>query len=256
MKIGTFGSCLSRGIAERYVEAFGGKILTSVYHNRTDQFLDVFVKKVAPEPTLDVLMHLANVTAQDEGAEFDEVNILKNQVRATMGKHLLSAGVPFLDAIAANSLDILLIDNFIDVSAALKVGTVDDKAYRFFTRVRTADGNALELIPKMDPEVSATGTTELVQFIRSHSPRTRIIFSVFPWNTYPDASGRKQWTETFQRRLLIDVEIIPAIEVPPAFHIEGTPSHFRKDFYFVYAGMVNHILTRTESEQVPYSLAS
>ncbi|TCU34176.1 hypothetical protein [Rhizobium azibense] len=246
MIIGTFGSCLSRGIAERYVEAFGGKITTSVYHNRTDQFLDVFVKAVTPEPTLEVLMHLTNVTSQEDRAQLDEANILKNQVRSSMGKHLLVSGLPFLDAISSNSLDLLLMDNFIDSGAALKIGSVGGKTYRFFSRIKAADGNSLDIMPKLKPEVSAARTAELVQFIRSRSPRTEIVFSVFPWNTYPETSGRKEWAEAFQYHLQLEIPVIPPLHVPKSLQIEDTPSHFARDFYYVYSGMVHQIMSTKE----------
>ena len=117
----TFGSCFSRRIADQYVKIFGGKVISSVYHNRSDYFCQQFIDGDSSNPELDTLINSIEkpgnfiVTNRDS----DPFLLLRNQHADYIGLHGLKNGISFIDALKSRNANIIIIDNFMDILARL-----------------------------------------------------------------------------------------------------------------------------------------
>jgi hypothetical protein len=233
MRIATFGSCLSLRIADQYRAANGGDVVSCVYHNRSDQFLGRFVDGSLDELSYDRIRHATGVVS---GSEEDA--ILRNQCRGTMGSHLLKRWTPFLDALDEKSIDLLLVDNFMDASAALRsIG-----GGQFFSRVAATEANGMRIMPKLTPEQSAANFSALLRHFRRKLPSAAIVFTAFPWNTYPDKEQRRVWESRFSADLKSrGVAVIPTKIVPDKLKGEA-PSHYQREMYRIYASDVRQIV--------------
>lgn len=239
MRIATFGSCLSLRIADRYRAAHGGDVISCVYHNRSDQFLGRFIDGSLEELSYEEIRQAIGVVP---GSEEDA--ILRNQCRNTMGSHLLKRWVPLLEALDEKSIDLLLIDNFMDASAALRsIGEM-----KFFTRVAATEANHLRVTPKLTPDQSAANLSAILRHFRRKIPGAAIVFTAFPWNTYreEDMKHRRIWERRFSARLKSrGVAVIPTKIVPNELQSK-VPSHYQREMYQIYASDVRRIVLQHE----------
>jgi hypothetical protein len=165
-----------------------------------------------------------------------------------MGSHLLRSWTPFLDALNEEKIDLLLVDNFMDASAALRsLGDVS-----FFSRLKPTELNRLRVLPKLPADRSADNFSALLAHFRSKLPDATIVFTAFPWNTYPGAEGsqRKAWEELFSSRLVAETAIrIPTKLVPQELQGE-VPSHYKREMYQSYVpDVVRAVTRRNQPEQ-------
>lgn len=239
MQIATFGSCLSRRTAERFKAAFGGEIVTSVYHNRSDTFLDHFVSQGASPPTLEEMEQAIGVPlSSDDTTEHTLRNICQNQTSEGLGKHLLPNGKQFVETIISGKLDVIIIDNYMDTAAFLWTTKNPTGKSTYFSNVAPRTSEETSRGSLLKPEEAAKNFKEIIDFIRLHQPNTPISFLVFPYNTYEGNEGRKAWALEFSRIFKDDrVNVVPPIMIPKPMWTEA-PSHYKPDMYYAYAGMV------------------
>ena len=130
LKIDTFGSCLSRYTANHYVRIFGGRCVTSVYHNRSDAFVSRFIDcKLDQIDFDDLAAKLIKNVDSNLNEDNKPKNILKNQYEEWMGLHRLSSGTPFLKAIESTLLDVLFVDNYMDLAGRLVSESAETGGY-------------------------------------------------------------------------------------------------------------------------------
>lgn len=240
MRIATFGSCLSLRVADQYRAAYGGNVISCVYHNRSDQFIGRFVDGRVDELSHEGVREAIGVTPGTE-----EDSILRNQCRTTMGSHLLKRWTPFLDALDKKDIDLLLIDNFMDASAALR--SIGDM--QFFSRVPATKGNGLRITPKLTPDQSAANFNTILRHFRWKLPDAAIVFTAFPWNTYPegDREQRRMWEKRFSSRLRTRGGLVLPTKIVPAELHGDAPSHFRPQMYEMYAHDVRRLVERSQA---------
>lgn len=235
MNIITFGSCLSRRTAERYKNAFNAKIVSSVYHNRSDIFLDRFVGD--SNKPLD-----ANSLARKyEIDDADQMALLTNQSPDGIGKHLLPDGNQLFDALGRDDISLILVDNFMDVASTAWHDPSSGDSF-FATSPKLKSNSSLQKLPYLTPDAAAVNTRRIVSEFKARQPNTPIVFLHFPFSTYVGDQRREVWGKDFAKQLRLGIPEIPPIFIPMAMRGDE-PSHFSEQMYFAYAGMVRAIIS-------------
>lgn len=135
-RIVTFGSCLSRYIARSYKRLYAGDIVSSVYHNRSDYFVECFLENSKQPIDKEFISSLLiNKEKNDES-----IGILQNQTFDSCGKHLLDVQASIFDTIESGNYDLVFIDNFMDVAS--KLGLLQGK--NFFIRPKDLVNTKIE----------------------------------------------------------------------------------------------------------------
>lgn len=236
MKIVSFGSCLSRLTAANYSRMFGGKIISTVMHNRSDYFVGRYITKKIPEVEIDDFISQIIPGADGKSGDAAATYIMKNQKKDLVGIHVLARGLNIFEAIN-DSPDILIMDNYFDLSA--KLSQRPDGAKLFFKEqhfgTRFPDWRLGDLLPTGE---SVENFHSIIDWIEKTSPKTRIYFINFPYNTYgPDrdrAARHLSFEAAFKRN---GISTIPLLNVPKAFH-GPVPQHFKMTQYCGYAGII------------------
>lgn len=239
MRIATFGSCLSRYIANNYTKIFGGYLVSSVYHNRSDAFIGRFIKKDWVETDFAEIAATLKIKVDDGDVENNPVRILKNQYPEWMGKHRLSRGKPFLDLIRSGQVDVVIVDNYMDLAGRL---VSDHESNGFFMRLGdfSSVNHQWKTRDYLSPEEGVKNMTQIIDFIRQHQPAAKIIFINFPHNTYSESPDRVRRTKIYEELFSYEgIMIIPCQEVQPLFQTKDK-QHFKAQQYCAYAGMINY----------------
>lgn len=245
MKIATFGSCLSRYIGNNYTYLFGGKIVSSVYHNRSDIFVERFIEKVA-----DHLNHrdiADKLVAQkiDMPIESKAEVILSNQYAESVGKHRLNNGVQFIDLLENKQVDLIILDNYMDLGA--KLVSVDDTKLgsKWFLRPNDLkDPSACRPGDFLPPDQGVQSMLAIIKHIQLKVPKARIVFCNFPHNTYSAYPERVERTKQYEKIISSKADgsftIIPCTNVPERFQTHEK-QHFKKEMYCGYAGIIRSL---------------
>jgi hypothetical protein len=236
VKIVSFGSCLSRMTAASYSRMFGGKIISTVMHNRSDYFLGRYVTGDFPEIDIDHFISKISSSANGKSADAAATYIMKNQKRDLVGIHVLSRGLNIFDALD-EAPDILIMDNYFDLSA--KLSERDDGGRLFFK-----SQHFTELFPEwrlgalLSTSHSVRNFHSIIDWVKKKSPQTRVYFINFPHNTYGQDKNRVARHTSFEAAFdRDDVAAIPIFRVPKAFH-GSVPQHFKEAQYCGYAGVI------------------
>ena len=227
-KIVTFGSCLSRYTANQYTYLFGGSVVSSVFHNRSDLFVKKFLGNTRDSTKIEELKKIL--------PEMDEMQekILKNQLIETIGLHNLSRGETFFNAINKWP-DYFFIDNYIDIVGKI-VRLKDNKEY--FHQV-TIDSK-LKLGDLLELDLSIQYLNTIIKYIRSITPKTKIVFITFPGDGYPKENVRKhrfdEFCENFFSR---DADMIIRARIINNKYLTTEKMHFKTAFYSSLAGLIH-----------------
>lgn len=233
LKVLTFGSCLSKYIAEA-LERAGVALVRegSVYHNRIDIFVDVYVDKTRPAMPRAVLAQL-----QHKPKSLAENAILINNqlddAQGTLGRHLCPGQAGFMAALA--TADLILMDNFIDtVSQAMQHTKGPERIFLNYKGLDNGDEH-LRTMGMLQPTIGFAKWKRLVQWIKTHNPRAKLVFSQFPHAHHRNASVRKLgagWDAVMPG--LPGVLFCPAPVLTPDKLIPGTQAHFQPAVYDRY----------------------
>jgi hypothetical protein len=234
----TFGSCLSRWTANHYARRYDAEVVSTTYHNRSDRFLE-YVVAGRPGPDWDALERELCDDRRDKRTK-GVATVLRNQNPKTTGLHLMK-GVrgarPLLDL--RKQVDLVFIDNHMDLGGRL--WSKPDGAAPFFMRkdyaVRVAD--SYELGDYLSAEQSAAGITAIIKYFRERFRNARIVFLHFPFNTYPEESGRPERTRRFYEVFQSpETPILPAQHIPDVWKTQSK-SHFAAPYYAQLAETVH-----------------
>lgn len=237
MRIVSFGSCLSRYTANQYLQLFGGELVSSIYHNRSDAFVGRFIERSWPEVDVDALARLLRPEAEEAAL------ILRNQGRAAMGRHHLNRGTPLFEVLEEQAADVVLLDNYMDVAARL-VERGGDARTRVFLRPADLrpDVSGWSVGDVLDPAVGAQCMQRIVAHFRERLPKAAIAFFCFPHNTYVEAQERVARSIRYEAELqLDDALVVPCLTVPDRFQTVQR-QHFKPPQYAAYAGMLYQYL--------------
>jgi len=234
----TFGSCLSRYIARSYKRLFAGNITNSVYHNRSDYFVNSFIKKnnnVVNQSLMNVLQSKNTIDINDDASL-----ILLNQTIEGLGQHKIENSHELMDNLQSLKIDILIIDNFMDISARLSSGL----GFNFFARpndYKNYEEN-FSLGGFITTSESIENFNTIIKYFKSIQPTMKIVFVHFPYNTYGEDSNRKDRSLSFYKEFNNDsIIMIPPLSIPKIYRTE-VASHFQEPQYTAYAGMINILI--------------
>lgn len=232
-RIATFGSSLARQIANSYALLFGGKVVSSVCHNRSDYFCNQLLqKKTTPAALTDLLASAHSEQIQTTDREHNLQQTLKNQDMETIGLHRLGKGVNFFHAIESGQIDLLIIDNGLDMTARLFCPE-EDSQESFLLHPQHLESSQINASWQpsalLTPEQSALCMTQLIDHIKQQSPQTNIIFIQAPYKTDEQAA-------TYHRAYLSSLgntacHIFPPLKV-------DKPTAPLVQLYASYAGMI------------------
>jgi len=238
MQIITFGSCLSRYTANHFVKLFGGTIISSVFHNRSDAFVGKFVDKnwiITPEPEIAKLLKI------DKNVNIDDISsrLLHNQYAQWMGLHRLGKGIPLFKALNKKLGDLIIIDNYIDISARLMSKEKDDRAAIFLRQLDFKDDVTPWLLGDyLSTDLAVESMHKIINYFRKNLPNAVIVFLNFPYNTYESKPDRVKRSKDFENAFKLENDlVIPALTVHPNFQTRES-SHYKPQQYAAYAGIV------------------
>lgn len=245
----TFGSCFARRIAEQYVRVFGGKVISSVYHNRSDYFCQQFIDGVGVNHELDTLIKSIKKPENFmvENPDRDPFILLKNQHIDHIGLHSLKNGNNFLNALETKKIDIIIIDNFMDILARLY--QQDTKKLFFLPQPRIDELNATSYINKdwvlgelLDPQEGAEHLSRIVNHIHMKRPEANIFYANFPSTAYEQHLEKKNRFEQYRKSFKnIHCHSIAPIQILRSCKTEDK-QHFSPTLYAAYAGIINALL--------------
>jgi hypothetical protein len=248
MRIATFGSCLSRYTANNYVKLFGGKIVSSVYHNRSDSFVGRFIDKTWPTADFKRIESLlvGNVTEANK----DNVPsiILNNQNESFMGRHRLSKGTLFMDLVKNDDVDLVIVDNYMDLAGRL-VSSDNERGYFLRLKDFASKSSDWRTGEYLSPEAGVENMQKILGFFKQSFPSAKIVFINFPHNTYEASQERVERTKKYESLFSFpDALIIPCLEIPQVFQTDEK-QHFKPQQYCAYAGIIWQHLTANKFER-------
>jgi hypothetical protein len=246
MKIATFGSCLSRYTANAMLRMFPVELVSCVFHNRSDAFLNNYVRGAYQLPDYDEVAKRVIVDPLHRATLLQSV---ANQYPNTIGLHNLPEGIPFMRALQEEVLDLIILDNYMDITPVLKIPLWDTEKALFLNTANLRNAQSLfEPTGKLLPlPTMIRNWRELLGYVRKMQPTATIVFMNFPANLY-DNQKRIARTQRFEEllnpRFLPECLVIPAQFVIPRY-MDGTPRHYKEPQYTFYVGMILQYLSQT-----------
>ena len=255
----TFGSCLSRYTSNHYVRLFGGKIISSVYHNRSDAFCGRLLDQSwYIDPFDEIKSSLLKEEQQSSNQDNNSTQILKNQYLETIGLHRLSSGQPLFDAVKSGKVDLFVVDNYMDLAARLvkqpskPTSGLFLRIYDFAVPEKIKDrskGEAWAIGEHLSPEDGIKYMSRILDFFREYNPAARIVFINFPHNTYSHSPERVARTQEYERLFNYQgCDIIPCMTIPEMNQTEDK-MHFKPTQYAAYAGLIKGMALQRQQQR-------
>lgn len=242
MNILTFGSCLARTTAVCYARLYGGEIVSSTYHNRSDAFIGRFVEKNWIDYPKEQVGKFLN---EDDGTvttEFTASVILNNQYPDQIGLHGIAEGQPLFEILQQHDVDLIIVDNHIDLGARLssKQGEPNAGVFLRYTDIIEDRENTYwktgDLLPV---EQAVISMKKVIDYLRAQLPTAKVVFINFPYNVYEGSEQRIERTKLYEQHFNYEnVLIIPCVDVPKAYQTSDR-QHFTSHEYSFYAGIIN-----------------
>ena len=239
MKILTFGSNLSKLIAEQYVLINGGEVVSSVLANRTDFFTFNMMNKGFDQTAYDEV--LATLSAEDEAAR----EALLNQHPATLGKGSDDSRTAFFE-VNPDEVNLIVIDNQLDLEDSLYFIETPKKS--FFLPANTSSLSSFTATGELTVEEAVASTAGVLAYLKARFPKAGLVFVNHPVTNdrnallkirKPEIFAQKQArAEQFQQGIAaLDVYSIPGITVSRPYQTRDG-SLFTVHQYCAYAGML------------------
>lgn len=249
LRIITFGSCLARYTADYYVRFFGGRVVSSVYHNRSDAFVGKFINKDWEIYEHSYILPLLKQDNVVENTDNQTSRLFRNQYSETMGTHNLSQGKLLFDTLNEQKADMIIIDNYVDLSVLLlRFGKSDKEGIFLRPRDLKEDYTDFTLSGYLSPEEAVLSMQKIITFFREKIPSSIIVFMNFPYNTYDNKHNRIVRTQDYERLFtLSDGLVIPCLTIDKALQTHEK-RHFKHEQYCAYAGMVHYYVTKLSGE--------
>lgn len=242
LKIATFGSCLSRFTANNFKMLFGGEIVSSIYHNRSDVFVGRFIKKNIAELNRSEIVSLIKNKGTDVIVENDGFKIIENQFKESQGKHRLTKGQAFGELLENKNVDLFIFDNYMDIGARLVTISGTSQGSEWFLRPDDLVNPTLckpgELL---SPVEGALSMVKIIKTVMKNIPDAKIVFCNFPYNTYVNSTEREARTKEYEVIMNEfsggDFMTIPSLTIPEKLQT-SEKQHFKPQVYSAYAGII------------------
>lgn len=250
MKIGHFGSCLSADLVFVLVNDYGCEEVFRIHHNRSDQFVNYFVDKT--ETQFDYEWLTTFLKPKPETAK-DATTFVENQFVPWIGyenklRHMVTPETDFFENLKAMSVDVILLDNFMDTACCLLAPPETPKKTVFFATHLYENAEEIQkkfvMGPYLTPQESAENWVKICKFFRAAQPNAKIIFTCWSASTSRTNPERTKRILGFYEAFypLIkdeDVHVIPPVDVPEA--LTNGPDdwyHMHKNVYKALAGYI------------------
>lgn len=239
MKILTFGSNLSKLIAEQYVLINGGEVVSSVLANRTDFFNFSFIKN-----GFDAAAY--NEVASKIDAEDDAVKeVFLNQHPDTLGKGASDKLQAFF-SVSPQEVNLIVMDNQMDMEESLYF--LEQPQQSFFLPAATTVLSAFHATGELSVEESVENTRLVVDYLKARFPNARLFFVNHPVTNdrnallklrKPDIFAQKQArADALQQGIEgLGVYNIPGLQVSRPYQTRDG-NFFSVHQYCAYAGML------------------
>ncbi|MHC1727615.1 MAG: hypothetical protein AB9866_16700 [Syntrophobacteraceae bacterium] len=247
MRILTFGSCLARYTAEHFIMLFGGRIVSSVFHNRSDAFVGKFMDRDWVSYDFDEMYQLLRTDWVDDNPDADPALILRNQYKESIGLHRLPGGIDLFSALRRKNFDLVIADNFMDLAGCLVSKKGESNAGIFLRPYDFASEDSTwargEFLPPLD---GVRNMKRILRYFQARVPAAKIVFMNFPYNMYRSSPERIKRTKIYEKSFSFDgAQIIPCLRVNPLFQTRNR-QHFKPEQYCAYAGLIYQHLTQDE----------
>lgn len=187
MNIITFGSCMSEGILSQIQPLISEKIihLNHVIHNRTDYFIDAFISRSSQPSNINSLNY-ADVSSSLDFPGSDLIDLcqfyIDNQSSDKIGINKIQGRVSFFENISNASIDMIICDNFMDISSKIVYDLNHLNKYFLFSGafsdcVFKKNFNWLDFLT---PEASLFNWKAIFDWFMHKQPQARIVFFPFP----------------------------------------------------------------------------
>lgn len=256
MKSAVIGSCLSNLTAARLSADFGVEQTLCVHHNRSDSFVKYFIDRSAKMIDMEFL---DNFLVDTDQFRVEARRFLENQQPDTVGYFQLQdrrrEGVDVFAELAEEPLDIILIDNFMDISAKLMQSTRPEWANSPLFLNPGFYGNPDEIVENfkftefLTAKESAENQNRIVQFIRQLQPKAKIFFLCFQYSTSEESPERMArahaFYDEFKKVVAPDIYLIPPLDLPADLQMPGDWTHFENPR--VYKAIAGYIFLTTQA---------
>ena len=254
MKVVAFGSCYSRFVAINLRQNFGFEHINNVYHITSEQFVKYYINKSAPQIDLHELESLFVPGEKPDDLKYAR-GMLRNQYAEHMGiwefpADEMSQKRPFLENIESEEIDVILLDNFTDLSTKPQY-FIDNEKYKnspiqfvdHFYKNKDDLSKMFSYADFIDPESSARYWSDIIRWINLKQPNVKIYFLAFfacTSNKNPERQKRALEFASLLERFCAEqpVYIIPPLNVPDNFLVEGDWTHVDASVYRAIAGHI------------------
>lgn len=245
MNIGVFGSCLSADPAWFLKHHYDATEKIRIFHNRSDQFIKYYIDS-SPFPHR---IASAEGLRPDVDKEKAAKDIIFNQLPESIGcegplAETAAIAKKLEDRIAEASLDLVLIDNFMDIVAKLAYDPEkpDEKLFfpLHFRKDRSTSRYLLD--DTLTPADSALNFSRITRYFKKFNPNTKIFFTCWPLATSRQNEERYNRIADFFRHFSAltkndDLAIIPPLDLESEFtNGEDDWYHLSKRMYKSIAG--------------------
>lgn len=240
MNILTFGSCLSRFTANQYCRIFGGKVISSVYQNRSDSFVGNYIDYSLESFKFEELEPFLALTPTSS-EEFGTLSIVKDQLKNTVGLHVLPNREGLFDTLGVADVDIIIADNFVDIGARLmyRENNINKKIFLRKHDINNFD-NSWRTTELLSVEEGVCNMGKVLKYFRSFYKDAYIVFINFPCNTYYESPKRVERTLNYQDKFNLDMDkflLLKSLDVPAQYQTNER-QHYTSEHYAYCAGMI------------------
>ena len=241
----TFGSCLSRRVAESYIKMYGGELKASVFHNRSDYFCTQLLKN------RETSCELNDLIGKIEGGVVTKSDtipliLLKNQTYEHVGKHNLDTDNNLFEVAEKGCVDLFVIDNYMDVVGLLfqdesfrKLFFLPDrditKTIQPYLRGKWCVGEQLPIF------IGVKYMGLIVDYLLKYNPKAKVIFIPFPSTTYFKSPEKVERFIEYENIFTHSrCTMLSSLEVKSACQTKHK-QHFSDIFYSGCAGAIKSI---------------
>lgn len=234
------------------VGTYGCKEVFRIHHNRSDQFVNYFVDR--SEVPFEGTWLRDFLKPRPELADTAEA-FLNNQYRPYIGyentlKHKVTADSDFVKMLETETVDIIMLDNFMDVTSKilrLKSGESPERKVffplHFYENIAEIE-EKFEFTDYLTPEESARNWIKIYKFFRQLQPKAKIYMVCWSNATSranPERTDRILgfYDHVYDMAQGMDLNIIPPLDVPD--ELTNGPDdwyHMASKMYQAVAGYV------------------
>lgn len=233
LNIITFGSCLSRFTVNQFINLYGGKLLSAVYNNRSDNFTSIYLDKTT---TLVEFKDLSSLVTLTDGQQLifkrqtlDEIGIYNNKTKN------------LFDVIKNQSADLIIFDNFMDLTAKVVSLQYPNKTLSnpfFLTKAKKGQDNLIiqDYLPISN---SISNFNKIINYFKSFYPKAKLVFLCFPTEGYALDHIIHQRRDDFNAKFFDkNLDLIINCHVLSKANLTEEKQHFKAPFYASLASTI------------------